>query len=127
MLNVSSQTEERQIDIVRTYAKNKLGFINYTRKWNELQCVVSSVVHVSVDVFWRKITCLGEEEMFWKITTASFFAMLNKQKIKVNVSILYMTERQYVFCLGITFILQIHIKMIIFWIPTSKQIHHNHS
>ena len=46
MLNVSSQTEERQIDIVRTYAKNKLGFINYTRKWNELQCVVSSVVHV---------------------------------------------------------------------------------
>ena len=39
--NVSSQTEERQIDIVRTYAKNKLGFINYTRKWNELQCVVS--------------------------------------------------------------------------------------
>ena len=69
--NVSSQTEERQIDIVRTYAKNKLGFINYTRKWNELQCVVSWVVHV-LGVFWRKITCLVEEEMFWKITTASF-------------------------------------------------------
>ena len=48
ILNVSSQTVERQIDIVRTYAKNKLGFINYTRKWNELQCVVSQMFTCSL-------------------------------------------------------------------------------